>query len=63
MNRAPHIPAREQLKGIACVHRERRILRFDPFPFFRDGVLDLEARDGLTEEEGEGAEVWGTEGE
>jgi hypothetical protein len=57
MDRAPHIPAREQLQRVARVHCQRRVLWLHPLPLVRHRVLDLKSRDGLTEQQREAAQI------
>jgi hypothetical protein len=59
MNRTLDIITGQELQSITAIDGQGGVLRFDPFPFVRMGVANLECSDGLTEEESEGAEIYG----
>ena len=57
MHGALDVVRRQQVERVARVDGERRVLGLHPLPLAGDGVPDLQRRDGLAEEEREGAEV------
>ncbi len=57
MNSALDVSARQELQRIARVHCQRRVLGLHPLPLVRRMIANLQACDGLAEEEREAAEI------
>lgn len=56
------VPSRQEAERVARVDRQAPVERLGPLPLPRLVVPDLQGRDGLSEEEGDGAEVGVAEG-